>query len=69
MRKWMLEAYKMGAVNTVSWHADNFVTDGSSWDVGQNVVSAILPGGPQHGIYTQQLDVLAEFFKSLRKGF
>lgn len=69
MRKWMLEAYKMGAVNTVSWHVDNFITGGSSWDTGKNVVSAILPGGSQHEIYTQQLDVLADFFKSLRKGF
>lgn len=69
MRKWMLEAYRMGGVNTVSWHLDNFVTDGSSWDVGQNVVAAILPGGAHHEAYKARLDVLADFFKSLRSGF
>ncbi|MCB0594367.1 MAG: beta-mannosidase [Lewinellaceae bacterium] len=69
MRNWMLEAYKMGGINTVSWHLDNFVTNGNSWDVGENVVSAILPGGAQHEAYKARLDVLAGFFKSLRKGF
>lgn len=69
MKNWMLEAYKMGGVNTVSWHLDNFVTDGSSWDVGDNVVAAILPGGAHHEAYKARLDVLAAFFKSLRTGF
>lgn len=69
MRNWILEAYKMGAVNTVSWHVDNFVTKGTSWDVGENVVAAILPGGAEHEAYTARLDVMADFFKSLRKGF
>ncbi len=69
MKNWMLEAYKMGGVNTVSWHLDNFVTDGDSWDVGENVVEAILPGGSHHEAYRARLDVLADFFKSLEKGF
>ncbi|MCB0563827.1 MAG: beta-mannosidase [Phaeodactylibacter sp.] len=69
MKSWILEAYKMGGVNTISWHLDNFVTNGSSWDVGENVVSAILPGGAQHEAYKARLDLLAGFFKSLRKGF
>ncbi len=69
MRKWMIEAYKMGGINTVSWHVDNFLTQGDSWDVGENVVSAILPGGSQHQIYKERLDALAGFFKKLNKGF
>ncbi len=69
MKNWMLEAYKMGGVNTVSWHVDNFVTDGNSWDVGENVVAAILPGGARHEAYKAHLDILAAFFQSLRKGF
>ena len=69
MKEWMTEAYKMGGVNTVSWHLDNFVTNGNSWDVGENVVAAILPGGSHHEAYKARLDVLADFFKSLIIGF
>ncbi len=69
MRKWILEAYKMGGINTFSWHVDNFVTKGNSWDVGERVVAAILPGGGEHEAYKARLEVLAAFFKSLRKGF
>ena len=69
MRKWILEAYKMGGINTVSWHVDNFVTKGNAWDVGEKVVSAILPGGAEHEAYKARLDLLADFFKSLKKGF
>ncbi len=69
MKGWMLEAYKMGGINTISWHVDNFLTKGDSWDVGENVVAAVLPGGEKHDIYKQRLDVLADYFKSLKKGF
>ena len=69
MKKWMLEVYKMGGINTVSWHVDNFVTGGNSWDPTGNVVPAILPGGAKHEAYKARLDILAKFFKSLKKGF
>lgn len=69
MRGWMKEVYQMGGMNTVSWHVDNFVTGGNAWDAGEQVVTAILPGGARHETYKQRLDVLAEFFKSLKKGF
>ena len=68
MKKWMLEVYKMGGINTVSWHVDNFVTDGNTWDTGENVVKAILPGGEKHELYKARLDVMADFFKSLKSG-
>lgn len=69
MKNWMLEVYKMDGINTVSWHVDNFVTDSSSWNVGEKVVQAILPEGTKHEIYKASLDALADFFKSLKKGF
>lgn len=70
MRKWILEAYKMGGLNTMSWHVDNFVSRGNAWDnQSGNVVAAILPGGAEHENYKARLDIMAAFFKSLRKGF
>ena len=69
LRRWISEAYRMGGINTISWHVDNFLTGGSSWDVGENVVAAILPGGDRHDAYIERLDVLADFFHSLRVGF
>jgi mannan endo-1,4-beta-mannosidase len=68
IRKWIIDAYKMGSVNTISWHVDNFVTLGDSWDVGENVVAAILPGGAKHEDYKARLDLMADFFKSLYTG-
>lgn len=69
MRNWIIEVYKMDGINTVSWHVDNFLTKGNPWDVGENVVSAILPGGAQHEVYKARLGLLAVFFKNLHKGF
>ena len=66
---WIIEAYRMGGINTISWHVDNFLTGGSSWDVGEKVVASILPGGIHHEAYTARLDILADFFHSLRTGF
>jgi hypothetical protein len=69
MRNWIKAVYQMGGVNTVSWHVDNFLTGGSSWEVGAKTVAAILPGGERHEAYKERLDVLADFFKSLKAGF
>lgn len=68
MRHWILEAYKMGAVNTISWHMDNPVSGGTAWDT-VSAVAAILPGGPKHEMYVAQLGLFASFVKSLRAGF
>ncbi len=69
MKGWMKEIYKMGGVNTLSWHMDNFVTKGDSWDVGEKVVKTILPGGRNHEVYKEKLDLFAEYVKSLKVGF
>lgn len=65
IRDWMVQAYRMGAVNTVSWHADNPVSGGDSWDT-TPAVATILPGGDRHETYVGWLDRLADFFLSVR---
>ena len=69
MSQWVKMSYRMGAINTFSWHVDNFVTGGSSWQVGDNVVKELLPGGSRHEEYKARLDSLAVFFKGLKTGF
>lgn len=65
IREWMVQTYEMGAVNTVSWHADNPVSGGDAWDT-TAAVHAILPGGSHHDLFRTWLDTLAEFFLSVR---
>lgn len=69
MQKWIKRAYKMGAVNTISWHMDNLLTGGNAWDAGEKVVTELLPGGSKHAAYQGQLDLFAEFVQGLRVGF
>lgn len=65
IRDWMVQAYELGGVNTVSWHADNPVSGGDAWDT-TAAVYAILPGGPGHELFRSWLDTLADFFLSVR---
>ena len=65
MKRWIRQAYEMGGVNTLSWHLDNLATGGNTWDT-TAAVRDLLPGGRYHSRLTEQLDVLAELFKSLK---
>lgn len=67
MRKWMITAFKMGGINTISWHMDNLVSGGDSWDT-TRAVAAILPNGTHHGMYREKLDLFAAFVKELKVG-
>ena len=69
MQAWIKVAYRMGGVNTISWHLDNFVTGGDSWDVGERVVATILPGGVHHAAYLRKLDLFADYVRGLKTGF
>ncbi len=61
--KWV---HKNGGINTISWHANNPLTGGNSWDTtSKNVVSSILPGGKKHDEYKNMLNNLAVFFHHL----
>lgn len=67
MKGWIKEAYQRGGVNTISWHMDNPVTGGNSWD-NTPAVSSIIPGGPRHEFYKVRLDILATFLNDLKAG-
>lgn len=67
MKHWIREGFRMGGVITISWHMDNPVTGGDSWDKTPAVYS-ILPGGDNHETYKQKLDLLAVFLKDLKVG-
>ncbi len=61
----IVEAYKRGGINTISWHSTNPVNGGSAWDTTQYSVREILPKGKHHDTYVNYLQRLADFFKSL----
>lgn len=65
IRRWIQEGYARGGVVTVSWHMDNPVTLGDSWDT-TTAVPAILPGGARHARYREWLDRFAEYARTLR---
>ncbi len=65
MRQWIKRAHRKGGINTISWHLDNPVSGGDSWDT-TPAVAAILPGGEKHDWYRNKLDLFADFVKSLK---
>lgn len=67
MIDWIREGYRMGGVITLSWHMDNPVTGGDSWD-NTPAVHAIIPGGPKHDEYKARLDLFADFIRELKVG-
>ncbi|NJO87095.1 MAG: beta-mannosidase [Lewinella sp.] len=66
MLSWAQAAHERGGINTISWHLDNPVTGGDSWDTKGRVVAAVLPGGSHHDLYRSRLDALANFLFLLR---
>lgn len=69
MKDWMKQVYKMGGVNTISWHMDQFGNDKDSWQTGDRVVENILPGGKHHEDFKKKLDVFADYVNDLKVGF
>ena len=65
LKDYCLQAYKMGGVNTLSWHVQNFVTGKNFYDT-TKCVSSILPGGEKHKEFTKALDKVASLIKSLK---
>lgn len=67
MAQHIKRAYAMGAINTISWHCRNPLTQGDSWDVSSShVVESIAVGGVNHAKFVGWLDSLANFILSLR---
>jgi len=65
MKDNIAKAHELGAVNTISWHPFNPVTDGDTWDKTQTV-RHILPGGDYHDKYKTWLTRLADYMKELK---
>ncbi|MBQ8838438.1 MAG: hypothetical protein IJ005_03870 [Bacteroidales bacterium] len=66
IRAHIIAAYNRGAVNTISWHCNNPVTDGRYNNASDTPVSKILPGGSHHDKFRSWLDKAAEFLLSLK---
>lgn len=66
MQKWIKKVHRQGGINSISWHMDNFVTKGNSWDTAGSVVAHILPGGDLHPEYLEKLDLFVEFIRELQ---
>ena len=61
------KAYKMGGINTISWHAYHPVSNQNSWNKDEGIRS-LLPGNSGHEAYTERLDELAKFIKRCKVG-
>lgn len=66
IRQEAVKQYERGGMNTISWHLDNPLTKGSSWDVsgGNAVVKSILPDGKNHELFKEWLKKLAAYLNS-----
>ena len=65
MKNLIIDAHKKGGIITISWHLNNPVTGGSSWDK-TVAVPSILKGGNQREKYEVWVSKLAKFIKDLK---
>jgi|AGTN01.2.fsa_nt_gi Beta-mannanase len=66
IRQEIIHQYERGGMITISWHIDNPLTDGDSWDVAtKGAVASILPNGENHEKFLGWLEAAASFLKSL----
>ena len=67
IRQEIINQHQRGGMVSLSWHLDNPLTDGDSWDVTDTtVVASILPGGTKHEKFNGWMENLAEFLNSLQ---
>jgi mannan endo-1,4-beta-mannosidase len=68
IRQEIIRQYQRGGMITMSWHVNNPLTDGDSWDVKneENAVASVLPGGQNHNKFLRWLQSAADFFNSLK---
>ena len=66
IKKLAIKAFKMGGINTFSWHPYSPVKNLSAWAKDSIVVRDILPGGVYHKDFINQLDIVGNFFLSLK---
>lgn len=67
IRRECVAQYERGGMVSFSWHVDNPLTGGSSWDVsgGTKVVESVLPGGANHDAFIGWIDRVADFLNSI----
>ncbi len=65
IRQETINQYKRGGMSTFSWHINNPMTDGDSWNNTPGAVKTILPDSVNHEKFTQWLQRGAEFLKTL----
>lgn len=69
IRSEAIRQYERGGLVSVSWHLDNPLTGGSSWDVSDSsTVASVLPGGVCHEKFLGWLDTVAAFMNTLETG-
>lgn len=67
IRQEIINQYQRGGMVSLSWHLNNPLTDGDSWDVSDTtVVASILPGGSKHEKFMEWMNNLANFLNSLQ---
>lgn len=67
MKEFARTVHASGGINQYSWHCNNPLTGGSSWDHSNaGTVKSILPGGEKHLLYCSWLDQVAGFLSALR---
>lgn len=67
MKKFVVEAYNRGGINTFCWHYNNPVTGKNFYDT-TVAVKHILPGGSHYPEYLKALDSIAEYSRYLIDG-
>lgn len=65
VRQLTCQAFYEGGIISYCWHCANPVTGGSFYETGERIVSKILPGGSHHKNFTDLLDLIAEYNKTL----
>ena len=67
IRKEIVKHHDRGGIISLSWHVDNPVTMGDSWDTSDStVVKSVLPGGKKHDMFICWLDIVADYINSLK---
>lgn len=68
LRNYIIDAYKRGGINTISWHFNNPVNGGSFYYKENPIkaVTQILPGGKFHNAYKDILCIIASFANNLK---
>ena len=67
MRKEIINHYERGGVISISWHVDNPLTGGDSWDITSNrAVASVLTGGENAEKFQLWLGRVADFINSLQ---